>query len=116
MKDRSHLRGWGGRPDPMEAIVEAWLISRGVSFTRHHPSRLDFHLPTLGLFIECKRFHSPRIAEQLSRVPREDVLVIQGIGAFEKLRRLFGDGGDVCHQVPRPKPHVAEAASPLGAA
>lgn len=106
---RAHAsQGWQGIPDPMEAMVEQWLIARGIAFTRDHPSRLDFYLPALDLYIEVKRFATPRIADQLGRVPREDVLVIQGIGGFEKLRRLFGDGGEICNQ--RPVPHLTKLA------
>lgn len=85
----------------MEALVEQWLIKRGIPHTRNHPSRLDFYLPGLDLFIECKRFYTARIEGQLHRVPREDVIVIQGIGCLQKLELLFGTGGAACRQVPK---------------
>lgn len=100
-KAKPHRQTWQGIPDPMEAQVEHWLMTRGIAFTRDHPSRLDFWLPGLNLFIECKRFSTPRLIEQLARVDGGDVLVLQGIGALGKLERLMGRGGDVCHQVPR---------------
>lgn len=81
-----------GLPCPVEEHVASLLTQAGEPFDRHHESRLDFHLPRLGLFIECKRFYSARIAEQMSRVPYDDVIVIQGVGALDKLLRALGHG------------------------
>ncbi len=99
---KPHRQGWEGTADPMEAIIEKWLIARGVSFTRDHPSCLDFYLPGLQLFIECKRFYTPRINTQLERVRGNNVIVVQGIDAWEKLQLLLGDGGCACPNRPRP--------------
>lgn len=88
-KDNSHLQGWKGSTDPMEATVEKLLVELGEPFNRNHASRLDFWLPRLDLFIECKRFATPRIAEQLARVDGRDAIVLMGIGSVDKLRRLL---------------------------
>lgn len=101
---KPHRQGWEGAPDPMEAIVERWLVARGISFTRDHPSCLDFYLPGLQLFIECKRFYTPRVNTQLERVRGNNVIVVQGIDAWEKLTLLLGNGGAACANRPRPAP------------
>lgn len=64
--------------DPIEFIVRNALAMRGVDFVEepHAPNGLDFYLPESGVSIECKQFHSPRISEQMSRVP--NVIAIQG--------------------------------------
>jgi hypothetical protein len=90
MADLGYLQGWKGRPDPLEAQVERLLTALGEPFDRHHRSRLDFHLPRLGLFIECKRFATPRIADQLARVDGQDVIVVMGAGALAKLCAMLG--------------------------
>jgi hypothetical protein len=96
--DHSHLQGYGGKPDPLEDQVRQILETFGVRFTRDHPSRLDFYLSDHDLLIEVKRFYTHRIADQLARVPRSDVIVIQGIGALPKLLRALG------HVVPDASP------------
>jgi hypothetical protein len=69
------------KPDPVEFIVRNALAMRGVDFTEgdKNDDRLDFHLPDLGVSIECKQFFTPRISEQMQR--SENVIVIQGVGA-----------------------------------
>lgn len=68
--------------DPMERIVADALDAAGISYATDlgggNPSGLDFRLAG-GVEIEVKRFHSPRIAEQMSRA--ENVIAIQGIEA-----------------------------------
>lgn len=83
--DKSQTQTWNGEGDPLEDQVEAFLRAANEPFYRNHESRIDFYLPRLSLFIECKRFYTPRISDQLSRVPSADVIVVQGIGALEKL-------------------------------
>jgi hypothetical protein len=72
---------WQGQPDPMEQVIERGLEAAGIPYRRtdDNPRRLDFYLPTLDIYIEVKRFHTPRIADQMSRVP--DIIVIQGMKA-----------------------------------
>jgi hypothetical protein len=68
-------------PDPVEELIAEGLTRAGVKFLRHGLicAGLDFYLPDFSIWIEVKRFHSPRIAEQMSRVP--NVIVIQGLTA-----------------------------------
>lgn len=62
------------RTDPIEKIVEEALNQADI---RHLQDRMtDFYLPELGIYVECKQFFAPRIAEQMARV--ENVIVIQG--------------------------------------
>lgn len=72
---------WQGIPDPMEAVIERGLETAGIEYRRAdaNPRHLDFYLPGLDLYIEVKRFHTPRVAEQMARVP--DIIVIQGMKA-----------------------------------
>lgn len=76
--------------DPMEAIIAQALTAAGVGFTRDlggkNPSGLDFRLDS-GIEIEVKRFHSPRIADQMSRV--ENVIVLQGEQAIRHYASLI---------------------------
>lgn len=68
--------------DPIEIIVAAALDAAGVRYvTGDQPGGvgLDFYLPDLNLHIEVKQFHSPRIAEQMSRAG--NVIAIQGEAA-----------------------------------
>lgn len=82
-----------GRPlettDPMERLVEAALRREGLRYIADRngrvPENLDFHLPDYDVFIEVKRFHSPRIAEQTARAA--NVIVLQG----EEAVRLFSN-------------------------
>jgi hypothetical protein len=67
----------------MERLIEAALRERGLDFIgEDHPlnvAKLDFYLPRLDLYIEVKRMHLPRIAEQMAR--GANVIAIQGEGA-----------------------------------
>ena len=73
--------------DPMERLIEAALIERGIEyetdFGGQNPSRLDFRLPAFGVEIEVKRFHSDRINEQMRR--SANVIVAQGEDAVKFL-------------------------------
>ena len=75
--------------DPMEAIVAQALTAAGVGFPRglggENPSGLDFRLSD-GVEIEVKRFHTPRIADQMARA--ENVIAIQGKAAVEHYAAL----------------------------
>jgi hypothetical protein len=79
--------------DPMEKMVRNALLLRGVKFTEDGKpggsinSGLDFHLTDYGVHIEVKQFHSPRIAEQTSRV--DNVIVAQGRDAVSLLAKLL---------------------------
>jgi hypothetical protein len=81
---------WQGRLDPMEAVLERGFEAAGIAYRRGDdgPRRLDFYLPTLDIYVEVKRFHTPRIAEQMSRVP--DIIVIQGMKAAVTFVKMLG--------------------------
>ena len=65
--------------DPMERMIASSLKQAGIAFISEvqdgNPSGLDFRLGN-GIEIEVKRFHSPRIADQMSRA--DNVIAIQG--------------------------------------
>lgn len=64
--------------DPIEKIIAGALSERRVTF--EVPTEgLDFYLPAFDTFIECKQFHSARIARQMSLA--SNVIAIQGRGA-----------------------------------
>ena len=75
--------------DPMEQIIADALDDVGVAYATDfgggNPSGLDFRLTGNGVEIEVKRFHTDRIAEQMSRA--ENVIAIQGEAAV----RFFAD-------------------------
>ena len=77
--------------DPMEEIVRRALVAAGIRFHTDqgggNPSGLDFVLPDLGIEIEVKRFHSPRIADQMARA--ENVVAIQGEVAVRWMASLL---------------------------
>jgi hypothetical protein len=77
------------RSDPLERIIQEALEEAGLDYRdeTENESNLDFEVPELGVFIETKRMHSPRIAEQMSRV--ENILVAQGLAAAETLARMI---------------------------
>lgn len=76
--------------DPMEEIVAHALNDAGFDYVRdcggENPSGLDFKLAN-GIEIEVKRFHSQRIAEQMSRA--ENVIAVQGKEAVEFFASLI---------------------------
>jgi hypothetical protein len=70
------------REDPMEKIVRDALTLAAVDFVEEEDARsqgLDFYLPGSAVHIEVKQFHSPRVAEQMSRA--DNVIAIQGLEA-----------------------------------
>lgn len=86
--------------DPIERTIAEALEASGIEFKPNPENHLDFELPRHELFsnsvvpvyIECKQFHSDRIAEQCSRA--DNVIVIQGAEAaklFASLLRVYGD-------------------------
>ena len=76
--------------DPIEAIIATALDARGIEYAHDgsgETNGLDFWLPTLGTYIECKAYHSPRIAEQMTRTP--NIIVVQGIAAAHAFAALI---------------------------
>jgi len=79
--------------DPVESVIATALDARGIAYlTESQPGSagLDFLLTDAGVHIECKRFHSPRICEQMSRAP--NVIAIQGMEAAELFAALVMGG------------------------
>ena len=80
--------------DPMEQLIEGALICANAQYRTDlgggNPAALDFYLPEHGVHIEVKRFHSPRVADQMSRA--ENVIVAQGELAVMLLSRLIQAG------------------------
>lgn len=78
--------------DTLERMVEQALIDAGIAYRADRagesPSRLDFHLPALGVDIEVKRFHSERTAEQIARTP--NVILLVGERAVEMFCLALG--------------------------
>jgi hypothetical protein len=76
--------------DPMEKLIADALDAVGASYTTDfgggNPSCLDFRLSS-GIEIEVKRFHTPRIAEQMARA--DNVIVAQGEWAVRFLAFLI---------------------------
>jgi len=68
--------------DPVEILIANGLDKAGIEYVSPcKNTRLDFYIPDHDIYIECKRFHSDRISEQMSRV--ENVIAIQGMEAAE---------------------------------
>ena len=78
--------------DPLETEIATALDAAGIryetDFGGGNPAALDFYLPHLDVYIEVKQFHSPRIAEQMSRA--ENVIAIQGRQAMALFCELLG--------------------------
>jgi hypothetical protein len=65
--------------DPVERVVADALTEAGIDWDiPDHPITLDFKVKD-GPYIECKRFHAPRVVNQMAQA--EDVIVIQGMAA-----------------------------------
>lgn len=80
-----------GIPDPMEKLIAEALDSVGIRYVRDAYGNgavgLDFYLPDSNLHIEVKRFHSDRIADQITRAA--NVIVAQGEVAVWHLANLI---------------------------
>lgn len=72
----------------MEEATEKWLLTNRIRYERADAGLgLDFYLPDFDLYIEVKRFHSPRIGEQMGRY--ENVIAIQGMKSFNFITDLL---------------------------
>jgi len=75
----------------MEDRTERWLIAAGIRYRRDdqttNGTQLDFYLPDFDIYIEVKRFHTNRIAEQMSR--GKNVIAIQGMDSLLLLEHLL---------------------------
>ena len=72
--------------DPMERMIADALDRSGKEY-QHEVNGLDFYLPGRNVYIEVKRMHSPRIADQMSRAP--NVIAVQGAEAVKLLCDLI---------------------------
>lgn len=77
--------------DPVEKVIAQALADAGIKFiTPDSETGLDFRLIDADILIEVKRFHSNRIAEQMSRA--ENVIAIQGLKAAIEFRKMINPG------------------------
>ena len=79
--------------DPLEQKIAAALDESGIRY-RHETEggqRLDFYLPDFDTYIEVKRFHSPRIAQQTET--QDNIIVLQGVKSVELFIKLLQHGG-----------------------
>lgn len=74
---------------PLDQEIERALIDAGIRYEVECASTLylDFRLPDLGVYIEVKSGHSPRISEQMSRAV--NVIAIQGEEATRFMARCI---------------------------
>jgi hypothetical protein len=75
--------------DPMEKLIASALHIAGVEY-EHERAGLDFFLPSFGLYIEVKRFHSDRIADQMARA--DNIIAVQGEAAVKFLANAIAEG------------------------
>lgn len=76
----------------MEEMVDRWLTANGINFRRADDmkTRLDFFLPDFNVYIEVKRFHTPRINDQLERAT--DIIIVQGPASMRFLESFISRG------------------------
>lgn len=75
--------------DPMEQKIEDALRAAHLDFECGPAggATLDFWVPTKGVHIEVKQFHSERIGKQMAQAP--NVIVAQGAEAVEWLAAMI---------------------------
>lgn len=76
--------------DPVELMLARALLERKIDFiheSKNKEQRLDFYLPEIDLFIEVKRFSTPRTAKQIEGYT--NVMVLQGIEAVQAFIKLI---------------------------
>jgi hypothetical protein len=82
---------WQGIPDPVETLLERGFDAAGILYRRADTKKgrhIDFFLPELDIYVEVKRYHTPRTTEQMARVP--DIIVIQGMKAAATFVKMIG--------------------------
>lgn len=68
----------------MERIIADALEEAEIAYIRGKATgELDFYIVGSGVWIECKRFYSPRIANQMAR--QSNVIAVQGMAAARQL-------------------------------
>lgn len=77
--------------DPIERIIADGLTAAGIYYIHDgelgNSTGLDFILPEMEIFIEVKQFFTPRILDQMSRVP--NIIVIQGRDAAHAFVKIL---------------------------
>jgi hypothetical protein len=74
--------------DPVERVIADALTAAGVAYVSSGDHKaLDFYLPASDVYIECKRMHSPRIADQMSR--HDNVIAVQGMASAKWLAAMI---------------------------
>lgn len=71
--------------DPVEKIIADALDAAGLEY--QHDCPLDFLIPELGVYIECKRFVTDRLVRQIGL--RENVIVVIGLDGARALAKLI---------------------------
>lgn len=75
------------RPDPVEQAIADALDHVGIRYVRDAFGSgavgLDFYLPDFNQHIECKRFHTERMDNQMTRAP--NVILVQGLASAQWL-------------------------------
>ena len=72
--------------DPVEAIIYDALVDSDVPFEMGK-NGIDFYMSDSDIYIECKRFHSDRISDQMARV--DNIIAVQGICTARALAGLI---------------------------
>ncbi len=94
--------------DPVEKIVAEALDAAGIDYLHEKDSKtdglnLDFYIPDLYVYIECKAFSTDRTAAQIKD---KQVILVQGMKAAEAFKQL----------VARPAPVVTDELVEIAAA
>lgn len=80
--------------DPMEQIIAQALDDAGYAYTRSIDvggRSIDFHLTVTDIYVEVKRFHTPRSILQMEKV--ENIVVVQGERAVRALAAIIRNSG-----------------------
>lgn len=78
--------------DPLELEVANALTEKGIAFVHESQGtgqRLDFYLPQFEIYMEVKRYHTPRIEQQMAL--QENVILIQGSKAVHAFLAMIPD-------------------------
>lgn len=76
--------------DSLEIAVADFLDKHNIDFTHETEDKdqvLDFYLPAYDIYIEVKKYHTPRVEKQLAQ--HDNVILIQGVRALEFLIMVF---------------------------
>lgn len=75
----------------MERVIAAALDEAHEPYVHDSGgATLDFYLSQRDVYIEVKRMHSPRIAQQMAKA--DSVIAVQGVGAVTLMASLIRNG------------------------